>query len=503
MLVKIKDTIITLVLHAAAVYCHCFVFLKHFNNPATCYFQLPVPLNREIHRGPLIMDYCLEPARPKDRDSIVQVLQPFNMHHIPSLEMEEIDFNCFFVVKVHSHIVGAAGYKLLSATEGKTTLLGVLPEYSGLGLGKALQEKRMEVMHKAGLKTVTTNADRPATILWYKKHYGYREVGRLKKQCSFGLEEVDSWTTLKTDLDDFFSGQAANLQRRAAFIADNDAHPLAPYPPLIINACLTGMIPTRLLTPHVPISCEEIIEDAIAVFDAGARMVHLHARNENGQATSEASYFEKIIRGIRKERPDLICIATTSGRNGADFERRAEVLYLDADARPDMASLTLGSLNFLTGPSANSIEMVERLALVMKEQGIKPELEIFDLGMINLARYLERNGLISGRKYFNLLLGNLNSAPATIGSLSALVQDLPFDSIWAGAGLGVFQLPINVASLAAGGHVRVGLEDSIYYDYDKKQRATNRQLVERIVRISGEMQRAIATPDQARALLGL
>jgi uncharacterized protein (DUF849 family)/N-acetylglutamate synthase-like GNAT family acetyltransferase len=449
------------------------------------------------------MDYCIESARPEDRNSIIEVLKHFNMHHLPSVEMEEIDFNCFFVVKVEKEIVGVAGYKLLSPTEGKTTLLGVLPEYSGMGLGKALQEKRMEVMHQAGIKKLTTNADRPATILWYKKHYGYREVGKLKKQRSFGWDEVDSWTTLETDLDDFFAGYAANMRRREEFIARNDAHPLTPYPPLIINVCLTGMIPTRRLTPHVPLSCEEIIEDAIAVFDAGARMVHLHARDENGEATSDAAYFDRIIRGIRKERPDLICIATTSGRNGADFERRAEVLYLEPDARPDMASLTLGSLNFLTGPSSNAIEMVERLAMAMKEQGVKPELEVFDLGMINLARYLERNGLLSGRKYFNLLLGNLNTAPATIGSLSALVQNLPFDSIWAGAGLGIFQLPVNVASLAAGGHVRVGLEDSIYYDYDKKLRATNRQLVERIVRLSNEMQRAIATPDQARALLGL
>jgi uncharacterized protein (DUF849 family) len=168
-----------------------------------------------------------------------------------------------------------------------------------------------------------------------------------------------------------------------------------------------------------------------------------------------------------------------------------------------MASLTLGSLNFLTGASTNSIEMVERLAMAMKEQGVQPELEVFDLGMINLARYLERNGILEGRKYFNLLFGNLNTAPATIGSLATVAAALPENSIWAAAGLGQFQLPMNVAAITAGGHVRVGLEDSIHYDYSRTQLATNRQLIERLVRISAELQRPLATPTEAREMIGL
>jgi 3-keto-5-aminohexanoate cleavage enzyme len=147
--------------------------------------------------------------------------------------------------------------------------------------------------------------------------------------------------------------------------------------------------------------------------------------------------------------------------------------------------------------------MIERLAMAMKEQGVKPELEVFDLGMINLARYLERNGVIGGRKYFNLLLGNLNTAPATIGNLATLVAALPDNSVWAGAGLGQFQLPMNAAAVIAGGHVRVGLEDSIFYDYGRARLATNRQLVERVVRISGELQRPIATADEAREIAGV
>lgn len=449
------------------------------------------------------VSFSIERAATGDRDAILAVMRHYNMHHVPSVEMEELDLACFFVAKLAGRIVGAAGYRLLEPGRGKTTLLGVLPEYSGHGIGKALQQRRMEVMHRAGVSTLTTNADRPDTILWYRKHYGYRPVGSLRKLCSFGLDDVDHWTTLETDLDEYFATYQARERQRQEYMAANDAHPLAPYPPLVINVCLTGMIPTREQTPHVPLSVEEIVADAVAVCDAGAHVVHLHARDAAGQPTPDPKLYERIITGIRRERPQLICAATTSGRNWADFERRSAVLYLDAAARPDMGSLTLGSLNFLTGASRNTIEMVERLALAMKDQGVKPELEVFDLGMINLARYLERNGLIGGRKYFNLLLGNLNTAPATLGTLATLVAALPADSTWGAAGLGQFQLPMNAAAIVAGGHVRVGLEDSIHYDHARTRLATNRQLVERVVRLAGELQRPIATAAEARAMCGL
>lgn len=449
------------------------------------------------------MSFAIEKAAAGDRAAILDVMRHYNMHHVPSPEMDELDLECFFVVKMHGRIVGAAGYRLLEPGHGKTTLLGVLPEYSGHGIGKALQRQRMETMHRAGVKTLTTNADRPDTILWYRKHYGYRPVGTLQKLCAFGLESVDHWTTLETDLDRYFAVCEGQERDRQAYITANDAHPLAPYPPLIINVCLTGMIPTRALTPHVPLSVDEIIADAVAVHDAGASIVHIHARDATGQPTPDPALFEKIITGIRRERPQLICAATTSGRNWSDFERRSAVLHLDIDARPDMGSLTLGSLNFLTGASTNSIEMVERLALAMKDQGVKPELEVFDLGMLNLARYLERNGLIGGRKYFNLMLGNLNTAPATLGSLATLVAALPADSVWGAAGLGSFQLPMNAAAIIGGGHVRVGLEDSIFFDNARTRLATNRQLVERVVRLAGELQRPVATTTEARALCGL
>lgn len=445
----------------------------------------------------------IEPARKEDRSAILEVMRPYNMHHVPSPEMPELDLDCFYVARCNDKVVGAAGYRILSPETGKTTLLGILPEYSGQGIGKELQLRRMRTMHEAGVRLLTTSADRPETILWYRKHFGYRPVGMLAKICTFGLRDVDHWTTLQTDLDAFFANLYTRDQTREEYIAANDAHPLAPYPPMIINVCLTGMIPNHTMTPYVPITPDEIIADAVDVYDAGARIVHIHARDPQGLPTPNPEIYERIITGIRRERPELVITATTSGRNWSDFEQRSAILYLDKPARPDMASLTLGSLNFLTGSSTSTIEMIERLAMAMKDQDVRPELEVFDYGMINLARYLERNGLIQGRKYFNIMLGNLNTAPATLTNLAQMTATLPVDSIWSAAGLGQFQLPMNIAAVAGGGHVRVGIEDSIHYDHARTKLASNRELVERIVRIAEELQRPLATPTQTRLMCGL
>jgi len=298
----------------------------------------------------------------------------------------------------------------------------------------------------------------------------------------------------------------AAVRRRAAereYIARNEPHPLAPYPPLLVNACLSGMIPTKEQTHLVPVTVEEIVEDAVKVYDAGARIVHVHARDEDEKPTWKAAVFESIITGIRRERPDVICCVTTSGRNWHEFERRSEVLQLTGKAKPEMASLTLGSLNFQTGVSLNEMGMIERLAGTMTEKGILPELEILDMGMVGFAKYLERKGLIGTRKYFNLILGSLGAIPATIANLAALVTALPENSVWGGAGIGVFQLPMNTAAIIAGGAVRVGIEDSLYYDFGKTQLASNEALVQRVVRIAEQFGRGVATPAQSREMLGL
>lgn len=440
-------------------------------------------------------------AIEQDRDNILEVMKHWNMHHVPSQEMEELNISCFFVATIDNIIVAASGYKILTPSKGKTTLLGVIPKYNGKGIGKLLQDARLKAMYDLGVKKVITNADRLATIKWYKKHYGYHEIGKIKKIESFGDDSIDFWTTLEMNLKQYMKKKSVNFKKQ--YIEKNQAHPLAPYPPLLINVCLTGMIPNKDMTKHIPISPEEISEQAINVYDEGARLVHLHARDIDGKPTWKGEIYEKIITLIKRERPDMICCISTSGRNWPELERRSEALFITGKGKPDMASLTLGSLNFPTGPSINSIEMVTQLATIMKERNIIPELEVFDSGMISLAKVLETKGVIEGKKYFNLLFGSLNSIPASIKDLDYLVSKLPENSTWAAAGIGQFQLPMNLAAIVMGGNVRVGLEDNIFYDYEKKKLATNVELVKRLTRLANEIYRPIASSKEARKLIGL
>ena len=168
-----------------------------------------------------------------------------------------------------------------------------------------------------------------------------------------------------------------------------------------------------------------------------------------------------------------------------------------------MASLTLGSLNFPKQASINSPEMVKQLALRMKERGIVPELEVFDMGMISTAKVLMKKGILQPPFYFNLLLGSLYSAPGTLFDLACMVKALPEGTLWAAAGIGKFQLKMNFGAILMGGHVRVGLEDNIYYDNDKTELAGNPMLIKRIVNFAKEVGREIADPKETRAMLGL
>lgn len=449
------------------------------------------------------MDFYIEKANSCQRKEFLNILRYWNMHHIPSVEMEDFNFECYYVAKVENKIVGLSGYKILNKEQGKTTLLVVLPEYLGSGIGKALQLKRLEVMYKKGIKSVITNSDRKETIVWYKKHFEYKEIGKIKKLISFGENNVDYWTTLEMNLDEYMKAKDKKEKFKEEYKKENESYPIRPYQPLIINVALTGIVPNKSLNKYVPVSIEEIVNDAILVHDLGASIVHIHARDKDGVMTNDARYYEEIISKIKKERPELICCATTSGRNGQSIEERSEVLDITGLGKPDMASLTLGSLNFISGVSINDIDTVTELAFKMKEKNIKPELEIFDAGMINLAKYLERYEILNGIKYFNILLGNLNTASGTIKDLAHIYTSLPKNSIWSAGGLGQFQLPINIASIVAGGNVRVGIEDNIYYDNEKKILASNKQLVQRLVNITEQLGREIAKPSNVKEKLGL
>lgn len=268
---------------------------------------------------------------------------------------------------------------------------------------------------------------------------------------------------------------------------------------LIITLAPTGMIPTKNQTMNVPITPQEIATDTYEAYKLGASIVHVHARDENGVPTYRKEIFEEIFKEIRRKCPEIIICATTSGRTSPQVEHRTEVL----DLQPELASLTCGSMNFPQHPSVNSLDTIKKLALLMKERNILPELEVFEPGFINTAKYLLRKGYLKKPLHFCLLLGSLGSTPATISDLSHLVQSLPSEANWSATGIGRFQTQINVASILMGGHVRVGIEDSIYYNYPKEELATNTKLVERIVRVATELNREIATPKETREILGL
>ncbi|MBZ0167126.1 MAG: 3-keto-5-aminohexanoate cleavage protein [Candidatus Omnitrophica bacterium] len=272
----------------------------------------------------------------------------------------------------------------------------------------------------------------------------------------------------------------------------------------ILNFTPTGMIPTKEMTAHVPISVDEIVNDVLGAAELGANMAHIHARDPKTQLpTFDKEIYADIIRGIRAKNKDLVICVSTSGRNFPEFEQRSACLDLTGELKPDFGSLTLSSLNFNQQASVNSPDMIKSLAKKMLDNGIKPELEVFDLGMINYAHYLSHKGLIKPPYYFNLILGNIACAQANMLSLGLMQKELPSESIWATGGIGEFQLNMNVMSIVAGGGVRIGLEDNIYLNREKKELATNRQLIERILSISKALGREPYTHREARQVLGV
>jgi uncharacterized protein (DUF849 family) len=266
---------------------------------------------------------------------------------------------------------------------------------------------------------------------------------------------------------------------------------------VIINFTPTGMIPTKEMTPHVPISVQEIVEDIHEAVEIGITMVHIHARDERtGEPTYKAEVYRDIIAGIRKFSNDLVVSVSLSGRTFKELEKRAEPLRLQGNLKPDMGSLTLSSVNFNKEASINSPDMIMALAQEMKLRGILPELEAFDAGMINYAKYLESKGLLEPPHYFNLLFGNIACAQADLLHTGIMIRDLP-------PGIGKAQLMMNSIAVAAGGGVRVGLEDNIWYDSDRVGLARNADFLRRIHGLAESNERKIMTPAELRRLLNL
>lgn len=272
---------------------------------------------------------------------------------------------------------------------------------------------------------------------------------------------------------------------------------------LIVNLCPTGMIPRRAKVPAVPLEPEEIAADVRRCRDAGASMVHLHARDSDEEPTWRPERFQDICDAVVAETPDIIVVVTTSGRNWSETEKRGASLTVTGPGKPEMASLTLGSMNFPTGPSVNSPTTIKELAEAMRDHEVVPELELFDVGMADYASFLADKGVLRPPFYANVLLGSLGTAAVSAANLAAVLAALPQGTTWALAGIGRYQTRANTIATALGGHIRVGLEDNPYEDWTTKSGATNPRLVERAVRIGQELGREPATPEEARAIIGL
>lgn len=262
----------------------------------------------------------------------------------------------------------------------------------------------------------------------------------------------------------------------------------------IINFCPTGMIPTKKMTPHVPVSVAEIVEDVHLAWETGITIVHLHARQADEKPDWRPETYRDIFEGVRRHCPGLIICASTSGRDVQDFERRSAVIEL----QPDMCSLTLSSLNFINQASINAPDMVTRLAEKMKTFGVVPEMEAFDLGMINVGLHLQKKGTIEGPFYWNLLFGNIAGMQADIPTVGLAIQSIHADEnhFISLAGLGGFQLPIHTVAIANGLGIRIGLEDNIWYDAARTRLATNNDLLKRAHAMMEIHERTLMTGEE-------
>ncbi len=270
--------------------------------------------------------------------------------------------------------------------------------------------------------------------------------------------------------------------------------------PCIICVAITGSLPTKANNPAVPVTITEQIESTHAAFEAGATIAHCHVRDDAGKPTSDPARFAALLEGLRKHCPGLIVQFSTGGRSGAGHERGGML-----PLRPDMASLTVGSTNFPTRVYENPPDLVDWLASEMREHGVKPEVEAFDLSHIVQAATMARDGRLQGPLYVQFVMGVKNAMPADEHIFDFYIETLKRlapDAQWCAAGIGAAQLTINEWSIAKGGHTRTGLEDNVRLDRNTLA-PSNAALVARAADLCARYNRPVATWQQARAILGL
>lgn len=267
----------------------------------------------------------------------------------------------------------------------------------------------------------------------------------------------------------------------------------------ILTVATTGAWPTREHNPNIPLTPQEIADDVYECWQAGAAIAHLHMRDEQGKGTMNADLFEETVYLIR-EKCDIVINCTTSGDlEATDETRQAHLKRL----RPEMASYDCGTMNWMHNSLfINHPHFLEELGHTMQEYGVKPEIEIFDAGMLYNSFYYLKKGVLQAPLHYQFVLGAAGGSAATVENLIYLKSLLPEDCTWSALGIGKAHVPIMLTTVALGGHLRVGMEDNVYYAPNVLAES-NAQLVRRaadIVRIAGN---DVATPDDAREILGL
>jgi 3-keto-5-aminohexanoate cleavage enzyme len=273
--------------------------------------------------------------------------------------------------------------------------------------------------------------------------------------------------------------------------------------PLIITCAITGAETTREKQPALPITPREQALAAEAAVKAGASVIHLHVREDDGKPSQRLERFEESIRAIREKAPGVIIQISTGGAVGESIDNRAKPLSL----KPEMASLNIGTMNFGDDVFYNHPRDVVGLAEKMRQHGVVPELEIYEAGMLESAFRLAKQGVISAPYHFQFVLGvpgGMSGDPRNLLHLLTMMESGVGAAAhtWGVAGIGRFQLPLAIQALTMGGHVRVGFEDNIFY-HKGELAVSNAQLVERIARVAREIGRDVATPAVARKMLGI
>ena len=268
---------------------------------------------------------------------------------------------------------------------------------------------------------------------------------------------------------------------------------------LIISACICGAEVTKENNPAVPYTVEEVVREAKSAYDAGAALIHLHVRWDDGTPTQDKGRFQEMVDAIRKECPDVIIQPSTGGAVGmTDLERLQST---EITPTPEMATLDCGTCNF-GGDEIfiNTDNTIANFGDIMQERGIKPECEVFDKGMIDLALKAAKKGHIQYPIHFDFVLGV--QMTATVRDLVIMATSIPADSTWTATGIGKNAWGIAAATIAMGGHVRVGFEDNVYMSKGVLAKS-NGEMVERVVQMAKLLNREVATPAEASEILGL